>query len=70
MIGWGYGWDMPCCGYGCRGGIFSWGAGMRAEAGVGEDLAEVEWSVEIDSGGVLRKFCVVGTNLTLHHHPC
>ena len=55
MIGWGYGWDMPCCGYGCRGGIFSWGAGMRAEAGVGEDLAEVGWSVKVDGGGCLKE---------------
>ena len=31
-------------------GSFQAGEVMRAEAGVGEDLAEVGWSVEVDSG--------------------
>jgi hypothetical protein len=42
-------------------GSFQGGKGTRAEADVGEDLAYVGWSVEVDSGGVLRKLCVVGS---------
>ena len=38
-----------------QGRILLWWWGMRAEVNVGEDLAEVGWSVEVDSGGVLRK---------------
>ena len=39
-------------------GSFHDGRGTRAEAGVGEDLAEVVWSAEFGTvmgGGVLRK---------------
>ena len=45
MIGWGCGWDKSC-----RGGILSSGEGTRAKEGVGEDLAEVGWSLDVDSG--------------------
>ena len=40
-------------------GSFQGGKEMRAEAGVGEDLAEVGWSTDVDRGGVLRNLCVV-----------
>ena len=33
-----------------RKGSFQGGEGMWAEGGVSEDLEEVEWSVEVDSG--------------------
>ena len=36
-------------------GSFHYGRGTRAEAGVCEDLTEVGWSADVDSGGVLRK---------------
>ena len=50
MIGWGYGWDMSYCGYGCWGGNISSGEGTRTMVGVCEDLAEIGWSLEVDSG--------------------
>ena len=33
---------------------------MRAEAGVGEDLAEVWWFAEVDSGGCFKKIVCDG----------
>ena len=33
-------------------GFFHDGEGTMAEAGVGEDLAEIGWSTEVDSEGV------------------
>ena len=52
MIGWGCGWDMSCSEYSCRGGILSRWLGDEGRGIIGEDLAEVGWSVEVDSAGV------------------
>ena len=47
----------PCFAAGmiAREASFQGGLGMRAEAGVGEDLAEVGWSAEVDSGGDFKE---------------
>ena len=37
------------------------GEGMRAKGGVSEDLAKVEWSVEVDSGRFLQE--IVGNGV-------
>ena len=43
-----------------REGSFQGDEGMWAEMGVGEDLVEVGWSMEVDSGFFFRKSWVVG----------
>ena len=41
---------FPAAGMFIREGSFQGGEGTRAEEDVGEDLAEVGWCVEVDSG--------------------
>ena len=39
-----------------REGLFQSGEGTRVEVGLGDDLAEVGWSVEVDSGFFLGNY--------------
>ena len=41
-------------------GSFHGGGGTRVEAGVGEDLVDVGWSVKVDGGGCLKEIVITG----------
>ena len=49
-------------GYACREGSFQGGEVTRVETGVGEDLAEVGWSAEVDSGGCFKEIVCGGVS--------
>ena len=51
---------MSCSGFGCSGGSFQGGEETRVEVGVGEDLAEVGWSVEVNSEGCFKEIVCDG----------
>ena len=54
-------WGRFCSGFGWMGGILSGWEKRRREVDDSEDLAEVGWSVEVDSGEFFRKMWVVGS---------